>query len=155
MVEDASFKFKLGSLYRLKIFKEEKISIQLGEIVKKVDIMKKKIKNLNFYLQDEYYHYEKTIAHKTNARYVQLHPSLIDARRIQIKTAEKNLKDLQYQYEQKMKELVKAKGEVKVMEKLKEDAFLKHKRKHNKKEEQDIEDLQQMRFNGVEKYGNF
>ena len=153
MEQKSSFKFKLESLYRLKIFKEEKISIQLGGIVRKIELMKNKIKKLKIYLQDEFQNYEKTISHITNARHIQLHPSLIDARRMQIKKAEKNLEDLQEQYEEKVKELEKAKGDVKIMKKLKEDAFLKYKKKYNKKEEQDIEELHQIRFNGVDKYG--
>ncbi|MCY4523623.1 MAG: flagellar export protein FliJ [Halobacteriovoraceae bacterium] len=149
------FKFKLESLYRLKIFKMEKTSIQLGGIINKINMMKNKIKKLNTYLQEEFNNYERMMDTRINARNIQLHPRLIDARRMQIKKAEKNLADLQKQYKLKKQELEKAKGEVKIMEKLKEDAYLKYKKKHNKKEEEDLEEINLMRFNGVNKYEDY
>lgn len=145
----APFKFKLEGLYRLRIFNEEVIKIELGKITKMMETTRKTIDELEIYLQRILEDYQKRIGERGPGYVLETYPDFIQRKRMDIKSSKKQLETCQKHYAQKVKELEKARGDLRIIEKIKGRAVSQYKREYNKKQEQIIEDDWIMRKGGV------
>lgn len=148
-----SFKFKLDGLLKVREFKEKKIKIELGEILKEVGDVENKIALANKSIDETYEAQEAFMKDPSAGRMIQFFPYFIQGKKEDIKNKENLLWALKKKYDLKIIELAAARGQVKVMEKFKETKLSEWTKERNKKELEAIEEILMMRMNGAEASG--
>lgn len=139
------FKFKLDALLKVREFKEQKIKIELGQLLKEISSVEEKIALAHKAIDECYEAQDAILRDPTSGSMLQFFPYFVKGKKEDIKNNENLLYALKKKYANKMTELAMARGEVKVMENFKEkkkDEWKKHK---DKKEFENIEELIQMR----------
>jgi flagellar FliJ protein len=125
------FKFKLDSVLKLKSFKEEKIKMELGAIVAQIhnckDVMAKIKDDVNSAYKDQ----ETMLKKGATGQEVQFFAHFVKGKKEHMIFQQNILKELNESYNIKITELKVIKGEVKIVENLKE----KKKTEFNKDEE--------------------
>ena len=139
------FKFKLDGLLKVREFKEKKIKIELGEILKEIEETKEKIAKAKVDIEECYKAQEEFINEPAAANMVQFFPQFIEAKTEDYKAQENILFSLEKKYEQKRHELATAKGEVKVIDNLKEKEELQFNKEKEKKLQESIDELTQIK----------
>jgi flagellar protein FliJ len=139
------FKFKLDGLLKVREFREKKLKLELGEIMKEINSLKELNKELNNAISEAYRGQEQLLADSTGAKMLEFFPFFIEAKKEHIKNNENLIYSLQRKYEQKVHELTVAMGEVKVIDNLKDKEQTEYKKEADKKYQQDIEDLLHMK----------
>ena len=142
------FKFKLDGLLKVREFKEKKIKIELGEILKEINAVEDKIKDANTAISETYDAQEAFMKDPSNGQMLQFFPLFIQGKKEDIKNKENLLWSLRKKYDTKVVELALARGEVKVMENFKEKKKTEWTKDKNKKEQEAIEEILMMRSNG-------
>ena len=142
------FKFKLDALLKVREFKEKKIKIELGEILKAIGEVEEKISLANIAIDETYAAQEVAMADLSTGNMLQFFPYFIKGKKEDIKNKENLLWALKKKYDFKITELATARGQVKVMEKFKEKKLNEYIRERNKKELEAIEEILMMRRNG-------
>ena len=135
------FKFKLEGLLKLREFKEKKIKLELGEILKDIEQTKSNIAKAQQDIEDSYAAQEEFLAQPTSGQMAQFFPQFITAKREDQKAQENILMALQRSYDETVQELAGAKGEVKVLDNLKEKHSTEHKKEMDKKLQESIDEL--------------
>lgn len=143
------FKFKLDGLLKVREFKEKKIKIELGEILREITAVEDKIAAANAAIAETYDAQEAFMKDPSSGQMLQFFPLFIQGKKEDIKNKENLLWSLKKKYDKKIAELATARGEVKVMENYKEKEHTEYKRVKNKKEMENIEELLQMRAQGA------
>lgn len=128
------FKFKLEGLLKVREFKEKKIKIELGELLKEMNDVEDRIRVLKDEIEQTYSAQEAFVAEPAAGRMIQFFPAFIEAKNNDIKNNENLLYSLKRKYDEKVQEMSKAKGDVKIMENFKE----KKKTEHNKEIEKKL-----------------
>lgn len=141
------FKFKLDGLLKLREFKESQLKIELGHIIREIEETKRIIEKLNDDLDEGYEAHEKILYKNAGGNLIKFFPEYFQAKREDIKNKENLLYSLNRKMEAKRKELALARGEVKVIENLKEKKAEEHKKEKEKLEQLSIDDLLSMRRN--------
>ena len=145
------FKFKLDGLLKVREFKEKKIKIELGEILREINAVEDKIAFANSAITETYEAQEVFLKDPAQGQMLQFFPQFIQGKKEDIKNKENLLWALKKKYDKKIAELATARGEVKVMENFKEKKHGEWKKEKNKKEQEGIEEILQMRALGSEK----
>jgi len=135
------FKFKLDGLLKVREFKEKKIKLELGDILKEIEHAKGIIAKAQQDIEDCYEAQEAFVAEPAAGRMVQFFPQYIQSRREEQKIQENILYSLNRKYQEKIKELAHAKGEVKVIDNLKDKQQLEFNKKKEKKLQEGIDEL--------------
>jgi flagellar FliJ protein len=144
------FKFKLDALLKVREFKEKKIKIELGEILKEIAEVNDHIAKANMAIDETYEAQEALMQDSASAgRMLQFFPYFIQGKKDDIKNKENLLWALKKKYDAKILELAAARGQVKVMENFKDKKLGEWKKERNKKEMESIEEILMMRKNGV------
>ncbi|MFA6238988.1 MAG: flagellar export protein FliJ [Bacteriovorax sp.] len=143
------FKFKLEGLLKVREFKEKKIKIELGQILKEIREVEDKIALANKAIDETYAAQEVFMKDPSAGNMIQFFPYFIQGKKEDIKNKESLMWALKKKYEQKVADLAIARGEVKVMENFKEKKKDEYTRKQNKKEQEAIEEILTMRTNGA------
>jgi flagellar FliJ protein len=141
------FKFKLDGLLKVREFKEKKIKIELGQILKDIGHTKDLIAKMNVDIDETYKAQEDLMTTVVDGKMLQFFPMYIQGRKEDIKNKETLLWSLQKKYQQKVEELAMARGEVKVLENFKEKKHHEWTKEKNKKELETIEEILSMRRN--------
>ncbi|PIK13853.1 flagellar export protein FliJ [Halobacteriovorax sp. JY17] len=139
------FKFKLDGLLKVREFKEKRLKVELGEILTQIQNVKDDIKRLNENIVETYEAQETFLADPTSGDMVKFFPRFIKTKKADIQNKENLLYALQKKFDQKQVELGTARGEVKVIENLKEKKSTEHKKKVEKKFQENIDELVQIR----------
>ncbi|WP_372651229.1 flagellar export protein FliJ [Halobacteriovorax sp.] len=139
------FKFKLDGLLKVREFKEKRLKVELGEILTQVQNVKDEIKKLNENIVETYEAQEQFLSDPSGGDMVKFFPRFIKTKKADIKNKENLLFALEKKFEQKKTELGVARGEVKVIENLKEKKSTEHKKKVEKKFQDDVDELVQIR----------
>jgi flagellar FliJ protein len=139
------FKFKLDALLKLREFNEYKIKMELGEIVKEMQLHRDRIKALNIDIGIGYDSLEKITETEVSVRVTQFYPIYIKSKWDEIKMREGKIEELGKEFEEVQKKLQVARGEVKVIASLKEEKSLEHKKENRKKEQIKIDEMVQVR----------
>ena len=145
------FNFKLEGLLKLRRFKENEIKIEIGKILKKISHLQDYIAELKQNIDQTYKTQEEYFETETSGSAAKFFPEYIEAKKEEIKQKERELSEWQKKYQEKLLEMNMARGEVKVIEKMKEKKFQDHKRKEQKKLDQDLEDIFSMKENGIKR----
>lgn len=143
------FKFKLDALLKVREFKEKKIKIELGEILKEIGDVEDKIAVANKAIDDTYEAQETFMKDPAAGRMIQFFPYFIQGKKEDIKNKENLLWALRKKYDAKILELAQARGQVKVMENFKEKKKSEYTHERNKKEQEAIDELLMIRRNGA------
>ena len=144
------FKFKLDGLLKVREFKEKKIKIELGEILKEVGEVEGKIALANKAIDETYEAQEAFMQDLSSGNMLQFFPVFIQGKKEDIKNKENLLWALKKKYDAKIAELAAARGQVKVMENFKEKKLGEWTKERNKKEMESIEEILMMRRNGAD-----
>ena len=142
------FKFKLDGLLKVREFKEKKIKIELGEILKEISAVEQKIAEANTAINDTYDAQETFMKDPSAGQMIQFFPIFIQGKKEDIKNKENLLWSLKKKYDKKIAELAEARGEVKIMENFKEKKKGEWTKEKNKKEQEAIDEILMMRTNG-------
>lgn len=142
------FKFKLDGLLKVREFKEKQLKIELGEILKEMNLVEEKIAEANRAINETYDAQEAFMRDPSNGQMLQFFPLFIQGKKEDIKNKDNLLWSLRKKYEKKMAELATARGEVKVMENFKDKKKVEWSKEKNKKEQEAIEEILMMRSNG-------
>ena len=134
------FQFKLEGLLKLRKFNEQKIKVELGEIVKEISAVENKIRELKSHIEETYESQDQVMKDSVNGQLARFFPYYIQAKREDIKNQENLLFSLKKRYEAKVKEMGKAMGEVKVIENFKDKELTEFKSEQNKKLEAELEE---------------
>ncbi len=142
------FKFKLDGLLKVREFKEKKIKIELGEILREIGAVEEKIRLANIAITETYEAQEAFMSDPSTGQMLQFFPMFIQGKKEDIKNQDNLLWALKKKYDKKIVELAQARGEVKVMENFKEQKKTEWTKEKNKKEQEDIDEIIMMRRNG-------
>lgn len=139
------FKFKLDGLLKLREFKENSIKSQLGGILKEINRVEGKIEEIEKSIDESYKSQEEFLAQPAAGEMIKFFPYFIQGRKEDLAVQHNLLRGLRNQYEQKLLELKKARGDVKVLENMKDKKSSEFRKAANKKREADIEDILNLR----------
>ncbi len=142
------FKFKLDAVLKMREFKEKKIKIELGEILREIGEVEEKIAAANKAIDETYSAQETFMADPAAGRMIQFFPYFIQGKKEEIKNKENLLWSLRKKYDAKIKELAEARGEVKVMENFKDKKKGEWTKEYNKKQQESIDELLMIRRHG-------
>ncbi len=142
------FKFKLDGLLKVREFKEKKIKIELGEILKEISNVEDQIAAANKAIDETYVAQEELMKDPAAGQMIQFFPYFIQGKKEDIKNKENLLWSLKKKYDKKIAELAEARGEVKVLENFKDKKQVEWKKDKEKKEQEAIEEILMMRSNG-------
>ncbi len=139
------FKFKLEAVLKVREFKEKKIKIELGEILKEISTVEDKIALANAAIDEAYGAQEVAMKDLVGGKMIQFFPYFIQGKKEDIKNMENLLWALRKKYNLKISELATARGEVKVMENFKDKKKGEWTKEKNKKEQEAIDEIVQIR----------
>jgi flagellar FliJ protein len=143
------FKFKLDAVLKMREFKEKKIKIELGELLKEIGDVEEKIALANKAIDETYAAQETFMQDPSAGRMLQFFPYFIQGKKEDIKNKENLLWALKRKYDAKIKELAEARGEVKVMENFKDKKKMEWSKERTKKEQENIDELLMIRRHGA------
>lgn len=135
------FKFKLETVLRLKERAEDLAKAELGRIQKEISSIDEKIVASNEAISQAYKEQDAVLASSTSATLSQFFPYFISSKRSQIEGFKKDKQNFIEQYKTKMTELVKAKAEVDLFEKMKSKQEKLYVKDQNKKMQNEIDDI--------------
>ncbi len=142
------FKFKLDGLLKVREFKEKKIKIELGEILREIGLVEERIRLADVAIDETYQAQEAFMKDASSGQMLQFFPMFIQGKKEDIKNQENLLWSLKKKYDNKILELATARGEVKIMENFKEQKKTEWTKEKNKKEQEAIDEIIMMRRNG-------
>lgn len=144
------FKFKLDAVLKMREFKEKKVKIELGEILREIGAVEEKIILANKAIDETYEAQETFMADPSAGRMLQFFPYFIQGKKEEIKNSENLIWALKKKYDAKITELATARGEVKVMENFKDKKKGEWTKEYNKKQQESIDELLMIRRHGQE-----
>ncbi|MBT7608223.1 MAG: flagellar export protein FliJ [Bacteriovoracaceae bacterium] len=136
----ARFKFKLDGLLKLREFKENQLKVELGKLLQEIEETKSIILQLNIDLDEGYDAHSKVLYSGPGVKMLQFFPEYFQGKREDIKNKENLIHALNKKMEAKREELALARGEVKIVENLKEKKMIQFTKEKNKKDMEKIED---------------
>jgi len=138
------FKFKLDALLKVRKLKEDKCKMEIGRLQverkRKID----DIKNQNLGIDKAYGDQEASIKKGVTGLDIQFYPYFMQGKRTNIQLLKNEISHLDFQIEQKYKELSKLRADVKVLDSMKEEHQISYKKQLNKKIDQDLEEQVQI-----------
>ena len=141
------FKFKLEGLLKLRKFDEQRVKLEIGQIVSEIQKVKDRIEQLHQDINEAYKARDIELKENVSGQFLHFFPMFLKGKQEDIENNESLLFALQRKYDAKIAELNEVRGKVKVVENLKEKELDKHKKMVNKKEEEKIQDILLMRRN--------
>ena len=138
------FKFRLEALKKLREFKEKRLKVELGEILREIRNVEDRLDEISHEVDEGYRSQETVLEEDTEGRLIKFYPMFFQGKAAdRVKNKEK-LKELNKKYNDKLEELKIARGETKVLEKLEEKEFTKFKKTQERKEQEELEETFQM-----------
>ena len=138
------FKFKLEALLKVRKLKEDQCKMEIGRLQverqKRIDDIKKQHEGIGQAFSDQ----EASLTRGASGLDLQFYPYFVQGKRANIQVLESEIKKLDEIIKQKTSELAKLRGDVKVLDSMKEKHQTEYKKKLNKKIDQDIEEQVQI-----------
>lgn len=147
------FHFKLNGLLKVREFKEKKIKIELGEILKEISQVENDIIKMNKDIDETYQAQEDLMKDPSAGKMIQFFPYFIQGKKEHIKVKENELYALRKKYERKVEELAEARGEVKILENFKDKKKTEWRKEYDKKIQEDMEEFVMLRHNSKNDVG--
>ncbi len=135
------FQFKLEAPLKLRTFKEKMIEAEVGRILSKIHDNQDQIEKLKEDIEIAYKSQEKILEQQVSVNSIKFYPQYLNAKKLHIQKIEEEIIVLKKQYEQKLTEMRKARGDVKIFEKLKEKSIDEYKKEVSKEEQENIEEM--------------
>ena len=139
------YKFKLEGLLKLRKFKEQQLKVELGRIVSEKLRVENRIVELSGHIGEAYEGQEKVLQGEANGEMIKFFPYFIEAKNAAISNEVEKVKALEEQYKEKVIEMKTARGETKVIDKLKEKDMNIFKKEKAKKDFGKIEEMRILR----------
>ena len=135
------YKFKSEGLLKLRKFKEHKKKVELGQVNRAILKTKQNIDQAREEIKRAYDRAQMAEEEGEVNHFFYFYSDFIQGRQNYIQQQEDRLKDFEEELEKKTRNFVQLRSQVKLVEKWKEKDFLKFKREHQKKMENEIEDI--------------
>lgn len=135
------FKFKLDGLLKVREFKEKQIKLELGAILNDIEKAKGTIEKAQRDIEECYNAQEQFVSEPAAGRMVQFFPQFIQSKREEQKIQQNILYALEKKYNDKIKELATAKGDIKVLDNLKDKQKTEFTKIQEKKFQEQIDEL--------------
>ncbi len=141
--------FKLDPVLKLRKLKEENCRMELGKLISFLSRIEDQIKHDSSEIQNYYKIQEASLQNGVRGDQVQAFPMLIAAKEKNIELLHRDKKEQEKLIDLKKKELAILRGELKVLENLKEKDFDQYKKALNKEIDQKVEEQTQnwLQFN--------
>ena len=139
------FKFKLQGLLRLRELKEHQEKIALARINTEIADSKDRIKKTQKEIEIAYKSLDELTEEGVEGQMISFFPRYIKAKREYIKQQEQLIEQLTLKHTKQISILAHAKGEVKVIENMKDKAHEKFRKEEEKKEQEKIDDIMMAR----------
>ena len=141
--------FKLDPVLKLRKLKEENCRMELGKLISFLSRIEDQIKHDTSEIQNYYKIQEASLQNGVRGDQVQAFPMLIAAKEKNIELLHRDKKEQEGLIDLKKKELAILRGELKVLENLKEKYFDQYKKALNKEIDQKVEEQTQnwLQFN--------
>lgn len=134
------YQFKLDPVLKLRRLKEEQCRVQLGQLTSELT----KIENQIEYDKNEVLNYSKiqeaSLKNGVRGDQIQAFPMLIAGKEKNLELLYRDKKITERKIEEKRKELAELRGELKVIENLKEKDYTQYKKEINKEIDQKVEE---------------
>ncbi len=137
------YQFKLDAVLKLRKLKEENCRTELGLLLRDLDRIIAQIAHENTEIGKYYQIQEVSLKNGATAGKLQTFPGLIAAKEKNIQLLERDKKRQEDYIAEKKEELAMLRGELKVMENLKEKSFDEWKKAYNKEIDQKVEEQTQ------------
>lgn len=137
------FEFRLDPVLKLRKLKEENCRMELGKLLSDLNRIEDQINHDKKEVDQYYQIQEATLKNGVSARQLQAFPMLLSAKSRNIELLEIEKKKKLKLVEQKKEELAKLRGDLKVMENLKDKKSDEHKKAINKEIDQKVEEQTQ------------
>lgn len=138
------FKFKLDALLKVRKLKEDKCKMEIGRLQVARKQRLDNIDNQNLGISKAYGDQEASIAKGVTGLDLKFYPYFVQGKRANIQILKSEIRNLDFQIEQKYKELAKLRADVKVLDSMKEKHQEEYKKQLNKKRDQDLEEQVQI-----------
>jgi flagellar protein FliJ len=137
------YQFRLDPVLKLRKLKEENCRTELGQLLKELNRVEDQLKHDRGEIDTYYSIQEGSLKAGMSAGQLQTFPMLVAGKNKNIELLEKELTKIQKKVEAKKQELAQLKGELKVMENLKQKDFDLHRKAVNKENDQKVEEQTQ------------
>ncbi len=143
------YTFKLDPVLKVRKLKEENCRMELGKLISFLNRIEDQIKHDSSEIQNYYKIQEASLQNGVRGDQVQAFPMLIAAKEKNIQLLHRDKKEQERLIDLKKKELATLRGELKVLENLKEKDFDQYKKALNKEIDQKVEEQTQnwLQFN--------
>lgn len=135
------YKFRLESILKIRKFREHREKVELSQINGSIIDGRKKIKRIKSEIIDAHQQVEGIIKNKGIGKLLHFYPAYIHKKRGDIVREEASVKKLEQDLGKKTSNLAKLRGELQVVEKMKEKELKKFKYSHHKKMQSEIDDI--------------
>jgi flagellar FliJ protein len=147
------YNFKLDAVLKLRKLKEENCRTELGLLNRALEIIVQKIASDKEEIGKYYQIQELALKNGAAAGKLQTFPSLVEAKEKNIQIFERKKKNHEDMIVEKKEELAILRGELKVMDNLKEKDFAEWKKAYNKEVDQKVEEQTQIWLDNRKKAG--
>ena len=147
------YQFKLDAVLKLRKLKEENCRTELGFLNRELEIIVQKIASDKEEIGKYYQIQELALKTGATAGKLQTFPALVEAKEKSIQIFERKKKNHEEMITEKKEELAILRGELKVIENLKEKDFTEWKKAYNKEVDQKVEEQTQIWLDNRKKAG--
>lgn len=134
------YKFKLEAVLKVRKLKEEQCKMEIGRIQVQINKLKSEVKNHEAGIQQAYDSQEKLMEDGVNGTEIKFYPFFVSGKRAHIQAIQNEIQSLTEQVNDKYENLKILRGDVKVIEEMKEKDVLKYKKALQKKQFENIEE---------------
>ena len=133
-------KFKLEAVLKLRKLKEDKCKAEIGRLQKRMKELEDYKMENNKGIDQAYSTQENALESGMSGRELQFHPFFVSGKKANLKVIDGEMKMLEEQLIYRFKELSDLRGQVKIVEEMKEKDFQKYKKNKLKKDFEKIEE---------------
>ena len=137
------YAFRLEAVLKLRKLKEENCRMELGRLIADLQLFEEQLSHERNQIQNYYGIQENSLKTGIRGNQIQAFPMLVAAKEKNIQLLLRDKKQQQHLIEEKTRELAVLRGELKVIENLKEKDFSEWKKAYNKDMDQKIEEQTQ------------
>lgn len=137
------FEFRLDPVLKLRKLKEENCRMELGQLLLELNQIEDQLNHDKKEIDTYYMIQEGSLKNGITAGQLQAFPMLVSAKNKNIELLEKEKKRQEQKVEEKKQELAQLKGDLKVMENLREKKYDEHRKAMNKEIDQKVEEQTQ------------
>ena len=142
-------KFKLEVVLKLRKMKEDMCKMELGSLQKRMNELNGFISGHEQDIEEAYKEQEDALKTGLSAQSLHRYPMMISEKRDHIKRINQEKEHLTEEIDQKVQELAKLKGDVKVISNMKDKSLDEYKKRINKKINENLEE-QNQNWNTIE-----